>query len=399
MNRLPLTLTVVVLAAIVAVLLWLRRPEAPDTAPDPRVGAPLLDAATVTAAQQLTLTSGENSTTLEKQADGTWTVSERFDLPADFDKLRRLVGELSEAKVTRFVTAASDRLARLELGRATVTIHGAGTPTVLRFGRTSSSGSAFLTFSDQYGPAYETPANPWIDASPAGWVQKKVLSFTAAEVARARFAFPGELPDLVASRSAAGEPWTVGEGGVEGQFRQEEVDRFLGQYLNASFSEAKPLTDPDAAAALAAAEDLFTVTLFDGREFALRIGRRPAPPAPEPPPVPEGTEPGDVETPPAPPAGPVFIFYTLPEGESPWRAPLEEAALEYYEYLYTSRPKKPTEFFGGTAGPPMAAPTTSTERPGSISVVTDPIAVPPWNPPAAPAEPAPDDETPAPSEP
>lgn len=387
MNRLPLLITVLVLAALTALLWWVRRPDAPPEL-DPRVNQPVLAPATVEAAHRISLRAGATTSNLVRTDAGHWAVEEQHALPADFDKLRRLMGDLTGAKVTRFVTGATDRLARLDLDRAKVTLTGADERPLaeLLFGRSSTGGGSFIAFNPE-GPAYEISANPWIDASPSGWVRKQVLDFTASEVAEIEFQFGGNHPPMVTARSDEHEPWSAKSGGLpNAEFNAEEVDRVLTTFLNARFSEVRGIEEENAAGALAAAEELMRLTLFDGRSYGLRIGRRPAPAAPPP------AEEEQPETP-APQPGPVFLFFDLPAGEAVWSEALNRVALEYYEHLYSARPTDPKAFHHlpeETPDVPEAKPVARpAERPGTVSVVTEPIAVPAWTPPT-PAQPDPE---------
>ncbi len=73
---------------------------------DPRVGKPLLDSDTAAqGGRSRRLRPGQEGRAGAQAADGTWRVTSYFGLPADFEKISRLVQDLNEAKVDRFVTS------------------------------------------------------------------------------------------------------------------------------------------------------------------------------------------------------------------------------------------------------------------------------------------------------
>src|SRR6185369_11841846 len=108
-----LIVTIVVLAALSAVVFFVQRPAPPPSA-DPRIGQSLLAPGVIEKAAKLRISDQGKSVTVAKQADGTWRVPSYYDLPADFTKISGLIGNLTDAKLERLVTSNAERIARLE---------------------------------------------------------------------------------------------------------------------------------------------------------------------------------------------------------------------------------------------------------------------------------------------
>src|SRR5580692_7936124 len=108
-----LIIAVAILAALSALAYLKNRPE-PAPPADARVGRPLLDTATAQAAASLTVSDAGKKVELAKDSGGTWRVKSYYDLPADFEKIARLVQDLNEAKVERLVTENPERLSHME---------------------------------------------------------------------------------------------------------------------------------------------------------------------------------------------------------------------------------------------------------------------------------------------
>src|ERR1043166_4631908 len=101
-----LIVTIAVLAVISIGVYIAQRPEKPKAA-DTRIDQPLVDRATIEKSNKLRITDAGKTVELARQNDGTWRVASYYDLPADFSKLSRFVGNLNEAKLHRLRTPNS----------------------------------------------------------------------------------------------------------------------------------------------------------------------------------------------------------------------------------------------------------------------------------------------------
>eukprot|EP01030_Chromulinospumella_sphaerica_P026066 gene26066-26240_t len=63
-----------------------------------------LDAATAEKVAEIKISDAGKTIVVKRDATGTWHVPAYYDFPADFQKIARFVGELTEAKLTRLVT-------------------------------------------------------------------------------------------------------------------------------------------------------------------------------------------------------------------------------------------------------------------------------------------------------
>ena len=71
-----LIVSVLVLAALSAVVFYARRPG-PPASQDTRIGQPMIDRSIVEKAAKLRVSDGGKTITLARQSDGTWLFTER----------------------------------------------------------------------------------------------------------------------------------------------------------------------------------------------------------------------------------------------------------------------------------------------------------------------------------
>lgn len=111
------TRTLVILLIILAVLagvgtlVW--RLKAP-TAPESALGKPLLENLPANEISAITLEDPAKSISLAKKS-GRWVVEDRFDYPADFEKIAAFVRKLKDAKIGRQFESSEETLQRLSL--------------------------------------------------------------------------------------------------------------------------------------------------------------------------------------------------------------------------------------------------------------------------------------------
>src|SRR5580704_16414209 len=172
-----LIITVAVLAILSVAAYLLNRPE-PAPVADIRVGKSVLDSDTASKAAALSISDQGKKVELARNPDGTWQVTSYFGLPADFEKISRLVQDLNEAKVDRFVTSNPDRLSRLEFKDSKVVLgDGAGKEVwSLTLGKTAESGNGrFIRFDDE-PKAFFSGLHVWLDTDAKGWANAQLVA-------------------------------------------------------------------------------------------------------------------------------------------------------------------------------------------------------------------------------
>lgn len=400
-----LALTVILLAALSGGLWWKSRPPAP-VAPPPAspVGKPLLEQAAAEKAAELEISeeNGANTVIVRKETSG-WRVPSFHQLPADFEKLSRLITSLNEAKVEREVSKEKGTLARLELGKNKLHLKdtAGGTILGLETGKTSQNGGVFVKL-DKQEAAFLVNQSLWLDARPDNWAQKNPLTIKADNVVE--LTIPCTAADeapLMLKKEKDQKEFKM-DGLSENQsVKQTEVTRILNNLLNARFQEVK--TETAAPDVVAARTNAYTAKIKTdaGLEVTMLIGRQPAQPLPPtPPPAPAapveseapGVEllnppeesatgetadtPADQPATPEPPKmsnpGPVYIAYSFSDSAHPFAGVSDRLALKFADYIYTSLPANRAALIEIKATPPAPPPTAAAS--------SEAISIPPTTP-------------------
>jgi hypothetical protein len=353
-----LVITVAALAAL-SVLAYLKnRPEAPPAA-DARVGKPVLDADTAQKASSITVADQGKTVTVAKGPDGAWTVPSYFGLPADFEKIARLVQDLNEAKVERFVTDNPERLSRLGFKDSVITLgDAAGKPIwTLTLGKAPDSGNGrFLKFGDE-PKAYLSGTSVWLDTDPKAWANANLVAVKPDEVARVEIPVAGKT--YIFTRPKKDAPWSA-EGGPAGEKPvQDKVTSTLSTLTGLRFSETVDPKDPAAAAAHEHDRTL-SFTTFGGLRTTVTLGRKPevkklkAPTKEESKQALESLakatdakEPAKLVEPEydTTPAGPVFVSVSSSDPRAPVNSMMAKRAFEADDYVFTSLPDKESDLF------------------------------------------------------
>jgi hypothetical protein len=352
-----LIIAVAILAALSALAYLKNRPE-PAPPADARVGKPLLDPATAQAAAGITVSDQGKKVEVAKGADGTWRVRSYFDLPADFEKIARLVQDLNEAKVDRFVTQNPERLANLEFKDSVIALQdAAGKETwSVTLGKTPDSGNGrFIRFGAE-PKAYFSGMHVWLDTDAKGWASSQLVSVKPEEVSRIEIPFDSGAP-VVLSRAKKDAPWAA-EGGPSGQkLLPEKVSSLLTTLTSLRFSDT---TDPKDPAAAEAAPHMrtFKLTTFGGQTLTLALGRKPEAkklkaPVADKDALASLAKPADDKAEPKPlapeydtiPAGPVFAVISSSDAKAPVNDLMARRAFEVDEFSFTGLPQKADDLF------------------------------------------------------
>jgi len=262
----PTKLLLLALALGAAALLALRLRPAADAPAETKTA--LLPAAMLDGARAVTVTlkpTGK-TTTLEKGADGVWTVKEKHGLPADVEnRLAPLFRSLQKAENFGVLTTNPKRIEKLALDSALRLTGADGKVTEVTFGKTTDDGlGAAATAADGQGgvQAIRTSFTGFLEADPVNWFDP--VLFTAK---------PEELKGLVFTwadghrsfaRAEKGKPFAGKEGAM-----LEEMTNVL-MTLRANDAVAKG--DKEAAAAFAKPWSI-QLELFDGAKVTLTLAK------------------------------------------------------------------------------------------------------------------------------
>jgi hypothetical protein len=262
----PTKLLLLALALGAAALLSLQLRRGDDAPAETK--APLLPAATLDGARALTITlkpTGK-STTLEKGADGAWTVKEKHGLPADLEnRLIPLFRSLQKAENFGVLTANPKRLEKLNLDSELRLTGADGKATLLTFGKTTDDGlGAAATLADGPGAAaaIRTSFTGFLEADPVNWFDPVLFTAKVEELRGLTFTWPDGAQAF--ARAEKGKPFAGKEGAL-----LEELSNVL-MTLRANDAVAKG--DPAATAAFAKPWSI-QLELFDGAKVTLTLAK------------------------------------------------------------------------------------------------------------------------------
>ncbi len=325
-----LAVTAGVLAALAAAAVLAGRSQSAPPA-DPRVGTRLLDPDAVARAAALRLGDQGKTIILNRSADGSWTDASYYGFPVDFSKLSGFTGDLAAAKVERLVTSSPASLARLGFKDTEIAfLDASGRPVwSASLGKSPDSGGRFVRFPGE-DRAYLASLNSWIDTDPKAWANAQLIDVKPGDVARIRAGFDGGAA-VTLSRARKDADWTSDSTPARQRVAADKVASLLATLGSLRFSDTSDPADPQAAAARRNAR-AFALTTFDGRTFAISLGRKPEGKAPK------GSAAGT-------PAGPVFALVSSPDAAAPVNGLMAKRAFQVDDYSYTSLPQKPAELF------------------------------------------------------
>jgi len=391
-----LALTIAVLAALSAAVFFARRP-APPPSVDARLGQPLADRAAIEKAAKFRLSDQGKTVTLVRQPDGTWRVSNYFDLPADFSKLSTLIGNLTDAKLQRLVTSNPERLTRLEFKDTKIDLLDSADKELwsVTLGKNAETGGGrYVRFGTEQ-KAFLSNLNAYLDAEPKNWADAQILNLKPEDVAKIEIPFADGGP-ITVSRAKKEDPWTADKTPSGQKVKADKISTLLGSVGSVRFSDTNDLTDANVTAAKAS-ERVFKLTTFDGKTYTVSLGRKPEerklkPPAPttdgktgpaalgsladltkkdaaskpaEATPTagavtPSSPSPAEPTKPLAPeyetiPAGPVFAFIASSDATAPINALMQKRAFQIADYTFTGLPQKSDELFEPAPPPPAPA--------------------------------------------
>ncbi len=373
-----LIVAIAVLAALSAVAYVMRRPEPPPVA-DSRVGQPLIDRAVIEKATKLRLADAGKTVELTRQTDGTWRVPSYHDMTADFAKLSGFVGNLTDAKIQRFVTATKERLDRLEFKDTQIELYDSAGKSLFKItlGKNADTGGGrYLRYGDEQ-KAFLTNLSAWLDPEAKNWANAELINLKPDDIAKLEIPFAEGGP-IVVSRAKKEDPWTADKTPAGQRVKADKISSTLSSIGNLRFTESTGLDDANLAAAKAN-QRAFKVTTFDNKTVTIALGRKPEEKKLKPvTPAADGKsgpaalgsvadlakkdadkKPGDDkkdDKPLAPeydtiPAGPVFAMVGHSDSAAPINALMAKRGFQISDFTFTSLPQKADELFEPAPAP------------------------------------------------
>jgi hypothetical protein len=308
-------------------------------------------------------------------------------MPADFNKLSGLVGNLTDAKVQRLVTTNPERIGRLEFKDTRIELLDSADKVLisLLLGKNADvGGGRYVRYGDE-PKAYLANLSAWLDTEAKNWANSELLNIKADDVAKIEIPFAEGGP-ITVSRAKKEDPWTSDKTPENQRVKSDKISSTLSYIATVRFSDSTALDDPNALAAKANLRT-FKLTTFDNKTVTVAMGRKPEEKKLKPPSASADGKTGPAalgsvtdlakkdekkegeakageekkdDKPLAPefetiPAGPVFVFITHSDPSAPVNAAMQKRAYQVSEYTFTSLPQKPEEIFE-PAPPPSPAP-------------------------------------------
>lgn len=347
----PLLLVVAALGLVAVVVHFATRPSPPPAA-DPRVGQPLVARDVVERATRLRLSEGGRTVEVVKADDGAWRVASYHDLPVDFAKLSRFIGDLTGAKLERLVTRNPDLIGRLEFKDTQIVLADAAGTDLWKatLGKNADGGGRFVRFGDE-NAAFLTRFSAWLDLEARNWADAALVGLKSEDLASIEIGFADGAP-VVVSRASATEPYAAADAAGR-TLRTGTVTSLASTLTSLRFTDTTALDDPDATDARTHART-FKLTTFDGKTVTVALGRRPESQktkaignATEATPSTDAAAP-ETET---VPAGPVFAFVTHSDATAPVNALMAKRAAKVADHIFTALPATPDALFESPAAP------------------------------------------------
>ena len=178
---------------------------------------PLVPAALLDSLQTLSIKANSKAVTVDKAADGSWTVREKFSLPADVDNhLTPLIRSLQKANNYGLLTSNAKRLEKLGLTDSSLTLTSTdGKSLALEIGKQTEDGLGNSARLQGQPYAIRTDFTGYLDGDPTSWTDLTLFSAKPEEIKSVSFTWADGKAAY--ARPAKGQPFA----GKEGQAIEE----------------------------------------------------------------------------------------------------------------------------------------------------------------------------------
>ena len=227
----------------------------PQDAADGGAKSPLVAAEILAQPKSLTVKANGKSTTVEKAADGTWVVKEKFGLPVDVEnRLRPLVVALQKAENLGLLTSNPKRLEKLGLADSSLSVTGEnGKVFAAEIGKQTDDGAGLAMRLQGETSAIRTSFSGYLEADPTNWMDSVLFNGKPEDIKAIALTWADGQQSF--TRPEKGKPF----GGKEGPTVEDIVNALA--IMRASDAAAKG--DKEAAAAFAKSWTV-KLELFDG---------------------------------------------------------------------------------------------------------------------------------------
>ena len=229
--------------------------------------SPLVPASILADPKSVTVKANGRSTTVEKSADGSWAVKEKFGLPVDVEnRLRPLVVALQKAENLGLLTSNPKRLEKLGLADSSVSVTGAdGKVFAAEIGKATDDGVGLAMRLQGETSAIRTNFNGYLEADPTNWMDSVLFNGKPEEIKAISFAWADGQRSF--ARPEKGKPFEGKEGAV--------VEDIVNALAIMRASDAAAKGDREAAAAFAKSWTV-KLELFDGSTVTAVFAKGPA---------------------------------------------------------------------------------------------------------------------------
>jgi hypothetical protein len=268
MRNKTLLIATLALGLVALAALFLNR-EVPKPENDKQ---PLVETGLLTSLQSFVVKSNGKTATIEKSADGIWTVKEKLGLPADVEnRLTPLIRSLQKANNYGLLTANPKRLEKLGLTDSALTLNAPGKSITIEFGKPTEDGLGNSARLQGQTNAIRTDFSGYLEGDAAAWVDFTLLATKGEEVKSVAFTWADGKREFV--RPEKGKPFPAKN--------DESLNELCNSLATLRVADAVAKSDKEAVAAFAKS---FQVKLgfFDGTTltltFAKLAGKTPAEP-------------------------------------------------------------------------------------------------------------------------
>ncbi len=167
---------------------------------------PLIEASLLNGLQSFVVKSNGKTATLEKSAEGIWTVKDKLGLPADIEnRLTPLLRSLQKANNYGLLTTNPKRLEKLGLADSSLTLNAAGKSVTIEFGKPTEDGLGNSARLAGQPHAIRTDFSGYLEGDASAWVDFTLLTAKGEEVKSVAFTWADGKREFI--RPEKGKPF------------------------------------------------------------------------------------------------------------------------------------------------------------------------------------------------
>lgn len=241
--------------------------------PDPRLGKPLVDMGDVIGVDTIIVTKGAESLKLVTDGNNVWKLSDTDGFPADATNISRLIDDLTRTNVQVLASTSKEPSSEFGLSDATVIVlQKAGKESLnLKLAKNREHGGQFIAFDNDHKVYLISQSIP-VEIAAASWELKNLVNIPSNLVKKVAFASAGKKKAIL-SREKPEDPVKLEK--LAPQEKESSSIRSHESILTGlTFSERLASDNTDYKKAIAAPSTVpstVTVTLFDGRNYNVKI--------------------------------------------------------------------------------------------------------------------------------